>query len=107
MSVESLSKFLLRLVESERYGGRTIIVNEYTVILYDCGTWSDAHSQATHLKYPDCEVSILPSSASLSGFMVVAKLHKDAGMFWWTMAACVVSALIFATGRHMMITNGG
>ena len=104
-SVEALSKFMHRLVESERYGGRTILASEDTVIMYDCGTWSDAHSQAVHVKFPECEISILPSSASLSGFMVLAKIHKEKGLFWWTMAACGAAAFILATARHMLMMN--
>jgi len=105
MSADRLPKFLLRVIDSERYGGRVIRVDESTVVLYDCGTWSDAHSQAVHSKFPECDISIAPSTASLSGFVVVATLQRDAGAVWWGMVVCVGCALVFATARHMMTMN--
>jgi hypothetical protein len=105
MSLEKLPKFLLTVIESERYGGRVIRVDESTVVLYDCGTWSDAHSQAVHVRYPECEISITPSSASLSGFVVIAKVQRDSGVTRWGMVLCVACALIFATARHMLMMN--
>lgn len=103
--MDGLPKFLLRVIDSDRYGGRTIRVDEATVILYDCGVWSDAHSQAVHARFPECELSITPSSASLSGFVVVAKMQRDVGAVWWGMVVCAVGAVIFATGRHMLMMN--
>ena len=100
--VDRLPKFLLHLIESEKYGGRIIKIDDTTVVLYDCGSWSDAHSYAVHTKFPECEVSISPSSASLSGFVVIAKVHRDAGVVWWGMVICVSCALLIATARHML-----
>jgi hypothetical protein len=105
MSVDRLPKFLLGVIDSERYGGRAMCVDESTVVLYDCGTWSDAHSQAVHARFPECDISISPSTASLSGFVVIAKLQRDAGVIKWGTVACVACALIIATARHMLMMN--
>ena len=102
-AVERLPKYLLSVIDSEKYGGRVIRVDESTVVLYDCGTWSDVHSQAVHSKFPECEISITPSSASLSGFVVVARVQRDVGVAWWGMALCLSCALVVATARHMLM----
>jgi hypothetical protein len=103
--VERLSKYLMKVVESDKYGGRIICVDENTVVLYDCGSWSDIHSEVVHSKYPECEISITPSSSSLSGFVVIAKIHKDKGVFRWVMIAFFLLAVFFSTARHMLIMN--
>ena len=63
---EKISSFLRKLVDSDRYGGRTICTDEQTVVLYDCCQWSDAHSNTLQLWFPECSASVLPSDVSLS-----------------------------------------
>jgi hypothetical protein len=99
--MNALPQFLLRLIDSNRYGGRTIRTDENTVVLYDCGQWSDAHSQALHSRFPECEVEILPSDGSLSGFIVVVKAHRDLSTYSWVTATFVALAVTLMTIRHM------
>ena len=100
--MNTLPQFLLRLIDSNRHGGRTIRTDENTVVLYDCGQWSDAHSQALRDRYPECEVEIMQSDGSLSGFIVVIKTHRDLSAYSWITATCVVLVLLFMTVRHMI-----
>ncbi len=97
-----MPRFLLRLIDSDRHGGRTIRTDESTVVLYDCGQWSDTHSRIVRGSYPECEVEILQSDGSLSGFIVVVKMHRDHSAYSWITATCVVLVLLFMTVRHMM-----
>jgi hypothetical protein len=99
--MNTLPQFLLRLIDSNRHGGRTIRTDESTVVLYDCGQWSDAHSQALHSRYPECEVEIMPSEGSLSGFIVVVKSHQDLSTYSWVTATFVVLAMMLMTIRHI------
>jgi hypothetical protein len=100
--MNTLPQFLLRLIDSNRHGGRTIRTDESTVVLYDCGQWSDAHSQAVRDRFPECEVEIMQSDGSLSGFIVVVKVHRDLSAYSWITATFVVLAMMLMTMRHMI-----
>jgi hypothetical protein len=102
--MDSLPRWLLRLIESERHGGRTLCTDDNTVVLYDCGVWTDSHTQAVHAKYPECEVVVMQSNASLSGFIVVFKLHTDRSVYAWGTAVVLSLALILLTARQMVAT---
>ncbi len=76
--------------------------DEKTVLLYDCGVWSDAHSGAVRDKFPDCEVNIMQSGSSLSGFIVVVKVHRDSSVYSWGSVLLAVIVSIVLTGRQML-----
>jgi hypothetical protein len=99
--MNTLPQFLLRLIDSRRHGGRTIRTDENTVVLYDCGQWSDTHSQALLSRYPECEVEIMSSDGSLSGFIVVVKVHRDLSTYSLVTATFVVFVMFIMTMRHM------
>ena len=100
--MNTLPQFLLRLIDSNRHGGRTIRTDESTVVLYDCGQWSDAHSEAVRNRYPECEVEIMQSDGSLSGFIVVVKIHRDPSAYSWVSATLVVLVMMLMTMRHII-----
>jgi hypothetical protein len=100
--MDSLPRWILRLIESERYGGRTLCTDDNTVVLYDCGVWTDGHTQAVHGKYPECEVVVMQSGASLSGFIVVFKLQTDRSVYSWVTAVVLAVALILLTARQIL-----
>ena len=97
-----LPKFLMNLIQSHKYGGRTVRTDENTVALYDCGVWSDAHSSAVRDRFPECEVNILQSGSSLSGFIVVVKMHKDYSVYSWGTVLLGVFVSLILTGRQML-----
>ena len=99
---DKLSTFLLHLIQSHRFGGRVVRTDEKTVILYDCGIWSDAHSSAVRDKFPECEVNIMQSGSSLSGFIVVVKIHRDSTVYSWGTVLLAVAVSIILTGRQML-----
>jgi hypothetical protein len=100
--MDSLPHFLLRLIDSNRHGGRTIRTDESTVVLYDCGQWSDAHSHAVRDRYPECEVDIMQSDGSLSGFIVIVKLHRDSSAYSWVTVTLVVLVMMSMTIRQII-----
>jgi len=71
------------------------------VVLYDCGQWSDAHSRAVRSRYPECEVEILASNGSLSGFIVVVKIQRDISSYTWMTATMVVMVMLLMTMRQV------
>ena len=100
--MNALPQFLLRLIDSHRHGGRTIRTDENTVVLYDCGHWSDAHSQAVRDCYPECEVELMQSDGSLSGVIVVVKIHGDHSVYKWVTATLVVLVILLMTVRQIV-----
>ena len=103
--MDSLSKYILTIIQSDRYGGRTIRTDETTVILYDCGVWTDAHSHAVYQRYPECSISIVQSQASLSGFMVVFKMEIDRAVKTWMIITVFMIVVMFFTARQMMFLS--
>ena len=102
---DPLARWLHTLIASERHGGRTIRTDESTVVLYDCPQWSDSHSHALCGRFPDADVTIMPSESSLSGFIVVVRSHRDATVSAWILATLLAFAVLLATGRHIL-THG-
>ena len=102
-SLESLARWILQLINSERHGGRTLCTDENTVILYDCGVWTDIHTQMVHNKFPECEVVIMHSQASLSGFIVVFKISTDMSVYTWVIVSVVGFLLVLLTARQIVM----
>jgi hypothetical protein len=100
--LDTLPQFLLRLIDSDRHGGRTIRTDDSTVVLYDCGQWSDSHSQVVRDRYPECEVHIMQSDGSLSGFIVMVKAHRDLSAYSWALGTFLVFCMMLMTVRHML-----
>jgi hypothetical protein len=100
---DALQKYLHTLINSERHGGRTIRTDEATVVLYDCGQWSDAHSRALTTRFPYAEVSILPSHSSLSGFTVIVKSSRDPVLCSWVVAVLILLGGLMASVRHILV----
>ena len=72
------------------------------MILYDCGVWTDTHTQMVHHKFPECEVMVMQSQASLSGFIVVFKLNADMSVYAWVTVAVLGILLILLTARQIV-----
>ena len=100
--MDSLARWILHLINSDRHGGRTLCTDENTVILYDCGVWTDTHTQMVHHKFPECEVMVMQSQASLSGFIVVFKLNADMSVYAWVTVAVLGILLILLTARQIV-----
>ena len=100
--MDALQRWILKLIDSDRHGGRTLSTDDTTVVLYDCGVWSDAHTHMVHQRYPECEITVMQSQASLSGFIVVFKLHTDRSVYAWVTAAVLTLALLLLTARQIM-----
>ena len=100
--MDAFQPWLLKLV-GLRHGGRTIRTDEQTVLLYDCAVWTEAHSNAVKAKCPECDITITQSQGSLSGFVIVFKMHVDKSFRSWITALAVMFALLFFTVRQMIL----
>jgi hypothetical protein len=99
---DQLSRYLQVLINTNRHGGRTIRTDENTVVLYDCGYWSHAHSEALYDRFPCAEMSIVPCDSSLSGFIVVVKARRHSPALLWIAAVFFVAAALILTARHVL-----
>jgi hypothetical protein len=68
-----LRAFVERFLSVERYGGRCVVRDERTLLVYDVGRWGPEHTRAVQAAFPECEVGLEACSASLSGFVVVLR----------------------------------
>jgi hypothetical protein len=100
--MDTLPSWLLKTIDCDRYGGRTMRTDEQTVVLYDCGTWTDAHTRAVRSKYPECDITVTQSQASLSGFIVVFKLRRDRSLYRWVSALGAMLVLLLVTARQVL-----
>jgi len=71
---ERIRTFVDRMLRAGRYGGRCIMRDEHTILLYDVASWGDAQTRALQARFPECEVTCEANTGSLSGFVVVIRL---------------------------------
>ena len=101
-TLQHLQSWLHKVADTNKYGGRTVQSDGQTVVLYDCGTWTDAHSRMVRGKYPECDITVTQCQASLSGFIVVFRLRRDKSLCAWITATAVVFALVLITARQVL-----
>lgn len=71
MSICTLQKFLHKNLHLQRTGGSVFHRDTHTVILTDHSVWRSEDSKLIETRFPNVDVSIMASEASLSGFVVV------------------------------------
>jgi len=69
--MDRLRLLILRLANAERVGGRAIIVDGETIILYDCTHWGCSCTDAVLAQFPEVQISVRACRQSLSGFTVI------------------------------------
>ncbi len=92
--MEEVQGFATRLVRADRYGGRAIVRDGQTVLLYDVTRWGDDHARAVRARFPECEVNCTASAHSMSGFVVTITRHRQPWAQAW--AGAFVAALLGA-----------
>lgn len=69
--MDRLRALILRLANAERVGGRASIVDERTIILYDCTHWGCQCTDAVIAQFPEVQISVRACRQSLTGFTVI------------------------------------
>ncbi len=72
--MNTLPQFLLRLVNSNRYGGQTICRDENTVVLYDCGGGDHAEQREP--------LRVQTGDGCLFGFVHAVKEQRHLSAYW-------------------------
>jgi hypothetical protein len=81
--MEPVQRYLCQLLQTQRFGGRTVLRDEKTLIVYDCPKWGEREFAALRAKFPDCDVGVMACDGSLSGFAVVVTRTSEP----WAMAS--------------------
>ncbi len=69
--MEGVQQFVTHLIQTDRFGGRVIIRDGNTVLLYDVPRWGEEHARAVRARFPECGVSYMANGHSMSGFVVI------------------------------------
>ena len=103
-SMEPVRAFIRETLQTDRYGGRVIMRDENTLILYDTPGWGDRQAHMVRAKFPECEVSCLAHAQSMSGFIVVIRRHAHpraslwASLFILALAGVAYTAIVLHRG---------
>ena len=76
----SLKQAILGLCEAPKRGGRLVADGAHALTLYDCGSWTDMHTEALRARFPEIELDVQASSQSLSGFVIVFRCREQGGL---------------------------
>ena len=76
----SLKQAILRLCEAPKRGGRLVADGPHTLTLYDCGSWTDMHTEALRARFPEIELDVQTCGKSLSGFVIVFRCREQGGL---------------------------
>ena len=91
--MDTVNRYLVRLCQMGRFGGRIVQRDDHTLVVYDTPAWTEDHAQSLRSRFPECEVSVLSSSHSLSGFLVVVRRHARHGATFWSFSLVLMWAL--------------
>ena len=90
--MERLKGFLHEQLHMDRCGGRSVVRDEGTLILYDLPLWTDRFAAGLRARFPEVEVSVASHQHSLSGFIVIVHLKPGGRVGGWA-AAFVLSVV--------------
>ena len=83
--MDKLRALVMQLACAERVGGRATVVDDRTLILYDCMHWSSSCTEVLLAQFPDVQISVRACRQSLSGYIVV--FHRggrlDQELLWY------------------------
>lgn len=73
--MRDVMRFIEKEMQTSRLGGRMTHRDPQTLVLYDMSVWGDEQSHTMRARFPECSVSLMASSSSMSGFIVIIRRH--------------------------------
>ena len=104
LCMQQVHRYLHTLVQADRYGGRIIVRDADTLLLYDVSAWGDAQAEAVRRRFPSCGILCLASSTSLSGFVVVIHQKRDPTITLWTTALGLTCVAVCMAMWHLLLS---
>ena len=103
MSSQDISKFLEHLCSTSFGGGRIIVSNAETILIYDVPSWPGERTDALRQRWPQCSVDLHQAqNISVSGFVVVVSINKPVGYFKVFVSLTATILLAILTGFTAM-----
>lgn len=97
--MECVQQYVRALLNMDRYGGRTFLRDEQTLVIYDTPAWSDREHHAMRNRFPECEISCVASMQSMSGFIVIIRKGQSSYFFLWASAFFLIMlGLVYVSG---------
>ena len=75
--MEQVERFLAQMLSTQRYGGRIVVRDDTTLIVFDTPCWGDREARALRARFPECDVAVHSFDGSISGFIVVVTRHSE------------------------------
>jgi hypothetical protein len=105
--MRDIMQFVQKAMSTNRLGGRVSQRDASTIVLYDMSTWGDAQSDTLRSSFPECEISLMVSSSSMSGFIVIIKRHSRHVESLWAAAFVLMGLAVVYTGNAVYSNAGG
>ena len=98
--MERLRTMILKICNSERFGARAVITDQYSLTLYDCMEWKEEDTEKLRLHYPEVEILVKACKHSLSGFSLIFHIrHKKREWMWIFIIGALISSCAFCVWR--------
>ena len=96
MSSGEIASFLEQLCATTFGGGRIVVSNSDTILIYDVPSWPGERTDALRQRFPRCDIDIHQApNVSASGFAVVVSVRQPVG--YVRVCVSLTTALLLAT----------
>jgi hypothetical protein len=98
MSIKQVSVFLENLCKTTFEGGRLVVGDSNTVLLYDVPSWPGSRTDALRERFPHCNIDVHQADTSASGFVVVVNSQQQVNHYRAIIVVVVSLGVALLTG---------
>jgi hypothetical protein len=103
MSAKHIRQFLEQLCDTTFQGGRIIMADADTMLLYDVPWWPGTRTDALKQRFPHCDVDVHQAqNSSASGFVVVVSTRHPVGCWRVAITFSITIAAALLVGFSAM-----
>jgi len=84
--MRDVAAYIEKEMSTTRLGGRMSHRDAQTLVLYDMAVWGDEQSHTVRARFPECSISLMAASSSMSGFIVIIRRHGRHAESMWALA---------------------
>lgn len=97
--VERLSRHIAKVCNLERFGGKTCVSKNDTVVLFDYDEWNDSMQDKIKMKFPGVTITCANDRTSATGLVVVFVLqdtdHRAGYLLWHLLVNLVLAFAVY------------